>query len=202
MVRTRFLPISYNPSSVLQEPTRIQHTVIRVIPLRPLARAAVVHAQPPAVDLLILKHFFGFGGAGLVDEVSVGEAAGLAGATVDGDAHVEHVPDLAEQVVEVAVAHLERHVADEERLAGRIDGALVAARTLRPVGLLAAAVVLHRQAAAVEDTLVHLHDGGGGLFVGLELDVAEPDALSVLHFTPNSSERDALTLCSSPPGPG
>lgn len=141
------------------------------------ARLAKVDPQPPAVDFLVLKVLLRGFSAGDIDEVGVGETSGLAGTSVDGDSDVENIPDVAEEVVEVFVGHLEGHVANEERLGGLLGGAR---GTGRDAGL-AADVVLHGQATALEDLLVERLQGGGGVLYSVELDVAETVHVVSLH---------------------
>lgn len=50
------------------------------------------------------------------------ESSRLARAAVDGDADVNDVCDVAEELVEVCVGHLEGEVADEEGLGGGVLG--------------------------------------------------------------------------------
>lgn len=98
------------------------------------------------------------------------EAPRLPRAAVNGDAHVDHVADLAEELVEFAVRHVEGHVADEEG-AGRGGGGLVAVAL---DGGVAGLGVLDGEAAAGEGLVVIVADGGGGGFGVGEVHVAEP----------------------------
>lgn len=66
-----------------------------------------VDSQRASINLLASQELLGGNGALDIDEVGVGEAARLASAAIDGDADVHDVADLAEQLVEVAVRHLE-----------------------------------------------------------------------------------------------
>ena len=94
----------------------------------------------------------------------MGEAPRLSRAAVDGDADVDDVGDVAEELVEVLVGHLEGKVADEEGLGWGV------------LGLGGGALLGHvvdDQAAALEDGLVALFDRLGGGVDVCELNVAE-----------------------------
>lgn len=142
-----------------------------LVPRRGAAGEAVVDAQAAAIGLLLGQHAQGLHGALDVNEVGVGEAPRLAGAAIDCDAHVDHIPDAAEQVVQVAICHLERHVADEEGLGGRILGSLGslssrAARAARVHFFAGVCGVLYDEATAFEELLVQ---GGNGVGRGIDL---------------------------------
>lgn len=92
------------------------------------------------------------------------ESSRLAGAAVNSDADIDHVGDVAEQLVQVGIGHLEGEVADEEGLGGGVLGL---------DGVAGLGHVVDDEAAAFEDGLVALLDGvAGGLDV-FEFDVAE-----------------------------
>lgn len=99
------------------------------------------------------------------------EAARLARAAIDGDAHVDDVADFAEEVVEFAVGHVEGHVADEEGAGGGggAGGVAVGAREERG----ARGGVLDGEGAAFEGFVVEGFDGLGGGGGGGEVYVAE-----------------------------
>lgn len=103
------------------------------------------------------------------------EASRLAGAAVDGDAHVDDVPDLAEEVVELAVGHVEGHVADEEG-AGGWSGLRRAPGGNAPGGG-AGGGVLDVETAAFEFLVVEGGDGGVGGVLGGEVYVGESGAM-------------------------
>lgn len=92
------------------------------------------------------------------------ESSRLAGATVNGDADVDDVGDVAEQLVQVGVGHLKGQVADEEGLGGGVLGLGGGA------GL---GHVVYDEAAALEDGLVALLDGVARAFDVFEFDVTE-----------------------------
>lgn len=92
------------------------------------------------------------------------ESSRLAGAAVNGDADVDDVGDVAEELVQVGVGHLKGQVADEEGLGGGVLGL---------DGVAGLGHVVDDEAAAFEDGLVALLDGvAGGLDV-FEFNVAE-----------------------------
>lgn len=92
------------------------------------------------------------------------ETAGLASASVDGDADVADTVDAAEQIAQVAVGHFVGHVANEEGVGG---GKTVVERGPSSVG------VGDDDAATFVVGHVEFFDGSGGGFGVLELDVAE-----------------------------
>jgi hypothetical protein len=135
-------------------------------------RLAEVDAELPSVDGLVLQYLPGLLSARDVDEVGVGEASRLAGASVNGNADIHHVANVAEEIVEVLVRHLKRHVSDEERLAGRV--LLEASSRGAGLGAGFGEVELDDEVAALEYLHVEVVDGRLGVAEALELDVAEP----------------------------
>lgn len=96
----------------------------------------------------------------------------LSRSAINGNTNINHIADAAEKVVEIAVSHLEGHVADEKGLGRgilRLAGAVGAGFQLR--GLEGG--VLDGEAAAFEELLVEGCDGFRGRFGGFEVDVAE-----------------------------
>lgn len=87
------------------------------------------------------------------------ETPWLACSSVDCHAHVDDVADLAEEVVELAVGHVEGHVADEEGAGG---GRGVGGAGAERVGAGAGGGVLDGQATAFEGLVVVIFDGGSG----------------------------------------
>lgn len=59
---------------------------------------AVIHLQCSAIHGLPLQHLLGLLRSLDVDEVGVGKASRLSGAAVNGDADIEDVADVAEEV--------------------------------------------------------------------------------------------------------
>ena len=131
---------------------------------------AKVNPQLSAVDHLFFQKLPRLLGALDVDEVGVGEAAGLACTAVDGDTNVGDVLDVAEEVVKVLVGHLEGHVADEEDIAGRVVRRLGTAS-----GGGSNLVELDDEVAALEDLHVEALDGGLGVVEVLVLHVGEAE---------------------------
>ena len=137
-------------------------------PLLRRARRVKIQPQLPPIKLPTLQHIQRLLRALDVRKVRVRKAARLARSPVNGHAHVRDVRNAAEQVVEVLVRHLKRHVADEERSGGRV---LAAGRHLpRPRH-----GVLHDDATAFVRLHVHRFDGLGGAVWIVELDVAKSD---------------------------
>ena len=108
------------------------------------------------------------------------EAPGLARAAVNGDAHVDDVADLAEEVVEFAVGHVEGHVADEEGAGGGGGAGRVAVGAREERG--AGGGVLDGEGAAFEGFVVEGFDGLGGGGGGGEVYVAETVGVGVLDW--------------------
>lgn len=76
----------------------------------------VIHAQPSAIRLFTLQLLHSVHRALDINEIGMCETSGLSGSSINGDTHVDHIADTAEEVVEITVGHLEGHVADEEGL--------------------------------------------------------------------------------------
>ena len=99
------------------------------------------------------------------------ETPRLSRSSINCHTHIDDISDLAEQLIEFAVGHVEGHVADEEGAGGFGGGAAEAVAV--GGGTAAGGGVLDGEAAAFEGLLVHVADGaGGGVVVG-EVDVAE-----------------------------
>ena len=150
--------------------------------------SAKVDPQLPAEDDLVGQLLLGSLGARDVDEFGVGESSGLSAAPVNRHSDVDDVPDVLERVVEVLVAHLERHVADEQGLGRRVDGERAtitvadgAASFAR--GAFAAYVVLDCNATAGNDGLVHFCLRPGRCLLVGKLDEAESVAARVVSET-------------------
>jgi len=129
------------------------------------ALAGIINPERAAVHRLPFQNFFGDRGAIHINEVGVREASRLAGAAVDGDSYVKDVTNLPEKVVEVPVAHLVRHVANEKRVAGLSRG-------LCSLGV-AALVMLNGEAPTLKDRLIHSLDSVFGLRRSAELNVSK-----------------------------
>ena len=85
----------------------------------------------------------------------MGETARVASTAVNGNTHIKHVLDFAEEVVEILVGHLVGQVTDEESLAGRVarSGRLSARAVCALDG------VLNGETAAFEDLVVEAVKG-------------------------------------------
>lgn len=174
VVQDSYLPIAF--LVIEQSTSRCLHSspVLPVLPVRvpPLVRgSAEVYTKLPAVDDLVAEDFLGLGSAGGIDEVGVGETSGLAGPAVNGHTDVHDVADVAEEIVEVLVRHLKRHVSNEESLGGRV-GHEVSVTTTRP-GVLLGAVELADNVTALEDLHVEVLYRRRGLVNSLEFDISE-----------------------------
>lgn len=141
---------------------------------------AVVESQLAAICFLILEHVHGVHGGLDVDKVGVGETSGLAGTAIDGDADVNDIANATEEVVQIAIGHFERHVADEKgtgrfifRGLGEVAHAIAAAGFDFAGG---ESGVLHNNAAAFEVLLVESADGCGGGLGRVEVNIAKAGA--------------------------
>jgi hypothetical protein len=136
---------------------------------------AEVNTELAAVNGLASKSGLCLCGARNVDKISVGKASGLTGPAVNGNADVENILNVAEQVIEVLVGHFERHVANEEGAGRRsgLESAVVASRGPLPGG--PGAVELADDVAALKDLLVEVVDGSLCIGNGLELDITEAE---------------------------
>ncbi len=101
------------------------------------------------------------------------EASWLARTSINRNSHINHVLDLSEQVVQVAVAHVEGHVADEEGFRGSVEGAVGEGGAGEGAGAFFRDAELNGEAAAFEVLEVVEFDGFGGGFDGFKLYVAE-----------------------------
>jgi hypothetical protein len=152
----------------------------------------VVDSELTAVHALLLQDLLGLDSALDVNEVGVCETPRLTGTTVDGDSNVEDVLDGPEQVcenslvmlsdvvsllflsltIEVLVAHLVGHVANEQGLAG-CGGTLAGPVLPLLAARLAAPVVLHRHSPALENLLVESVTGVVGCLLVGKLEVCK-----------------------------
>jgi hypothetical protein len=108
-------------ASVAAAPSISPVAPVTPFPRRLIRRPAEVDAQLTSVDDLLLQHFPRTSGASNIDEVCVSEASRLTGAPVNSNTDIHDIANVAEEVVQVLVRHLEGHVANEESL-GRLGG--------------------------------------------------------------------------------
>lgn len=118
----------------------------------------------------------------------MGKAPWLARPAVDGDPDVDDVVDIPEQVVEVAVCQIERHVADEECLRRRVQLFLWGKIRL---------CELDDNTAALKDLHVHSFNGAFGGRDTVESDISEARNVeqSVFHhYKKTLCSRTSLPL--------
>lgn len=139
----------------------------------PRRAQGVIQPQRTVVNLLPIQHLRGLNRRLHIREIRVRESSRLSRAAINSNTDVDDVGDVAEQLVQVCVGHLEGEVADEEGLGGGVLGLDDRA------GL---GHVVYDQAAAFEDGLVALLDGVAGGFDVFEFDVAE--SVGVLACAP------------------
>ena len=102
----------------------------------------------------------------------MGEASWLAGPAVDSYANIHNVADITEEIVEVLIRHLKRHVSDEEGPGWRI-GLEATFRTCR-FGIEFGSVILDDQVAALKDLHVEIIDSSLGICRVLVFDISKP----------------------------
>lgn len=112
---------------------------------------------------MTLENLHALDGAVNIDKVGVSESSWLTSASVNGNADIDDVSDITEELVEISIRHLEGKVSDEESLGWGVCGFL-------PTGLV---LVVDDKTAAFEYFLMLGLDGSGGLLEGFEFDVSE-----------------------------
>ena len=125
--------------------------------------SAVVHPQFATIDLLLLKYFEAVHGAVHINEVCMCETSGLASAAVDGDSNVNDISNIAEELVEVGIGHLECEVTDEKGLGGWV-WFMVA---------LGDCLVVYHKATPFEDGLVLCLNGSGRFADGGKFNISK-----------------------------
>src|SRR2546423_4264448 len=151
-------------------------TIIAALISRRIAWSVrVAQHQLPAISLLTFQVFHRFHCAFSVDEICVCKTSWLASTSVNGNADVNHISDTLEQVVEVAIGHLERHIANEESLGGRIKRLRRKASSTLSIrqALRLVCGILHSKAATFEELLIERFDGFRSLFGGFKVNVAK-----------------------------
>ena len=102
------------------------------------------------------------------------ETPRLPGTTVDGDPNVDDIPDALEQVIQVAVSHFERHVANEESLGRWIERfRFKASTTAWGQRLTLVCSILHSKATTLEELLIESLDCFCGLFSSFKINVTK-----------------------------
>lgn len=96
------------------------------------------------------------------------ETSGLASASVNGNSDINDISNIAEELVEISIGHLECEVTDEESLGRRVVSVLA----------LSGCLVVNHEAASFENGLVLGLNRCGCLFSGFELNVSKAFAQS------------------------
>jgi hypothetical protein len=91
------------------------------------------------------------------------ETSWLTGTSVNGNANIDNVSNVTEELVEISIRHFESKVANEESLGWLVLSSF-------RFGLVHE---VDDEAAAFQDSLVLGFDGGSGLLHGLEIDISE-----------------------------
>ena len=84
----------------------------------------VIQPQLPAVRFLLLKLLHAFHSALRINELNMGEASGLTGPSINGNADFNNVLDRLEKCIQITISHFEGHVAEEEGIGRWIEGLL------------------------------------------------------------------------------
>lgn len=147
--------------------------------------SAVIDSQGASVDDLTGEELLSLDGALSIDEVSVCKTSWLAGVSVNGNSDIKHVANLAEELVQVGIGHLEGKVADEEGLGWLIERAVLEA------GL---GNVVDSKRAALKDTQVLSRNGVSSLLSGLELNICKAVA-RILALIDETENKCVLTPC-------
>ena len=151
----------------------------------PSSASREIHSQCPAGDHLSPQLLHRSLRRPNVREVRMRKTPWLARSPVNCHPNIDHILDLPEEVVQVAVTHVEGHVANEEGLGRGIHGAsaliaaISAAGTASTGATDAAKGVLHGEAAAFKVLEVVELNGFGGRFDGVELYVAKAVAMKI-----------------------
>jgi hypothetical protein len=143
---------------------RAAHLILVRSGLRTGGLGRIIDSERTAVDLLALKELHGLLRTIDIDEIGVSESSWLASAAVNSDTDIDDIADVAEELVEICVGHLEREVADEESLGWHGLGGL-AARSL--------CAVVDNETAAAGVGLVLCCNGGGGGWDVFEFNITE-----------------------------
>ena len=108
------------------------------------------------------------------------EASRLAGPPINRDPDINHVLDLSEQIVQIAIAHIEGHVAYEEGSGRRVLGALLAKGLTGRTGVVSGREgKLDGETAAFEILQIVEVDGALGGFDGFKCDIAKSSSNQV-----------------------
>jgi hypothetical protein len=92
------------------------------------------------------------------------KASWLAGTPVNGNADIDNVSNVAEELVEISIGHLKGKIANEEGLGWWVLSSVLG------FGLVH---VVDNETAAFEDGLVLGFNGSGGFLNGVILEVSE-----------------------------
>ena len=133
---------------------------------------AEIDPQFPAVDFLTRQRFHRPLRTGDVHKVGMRKSSRLPRPPVNRDSNIEDISNFAEQIVEVFVAHVKAHVADEERFGGGI-GTAGGSEPTADSSRFAWDVELDRHAPAFKNLLIESPHGGGGGVDVIEFDVAK-----------------------------
>lgn len=110
-----------------------------------------------------------------IKKVGMREALRQTCPAINGDSHVHHVGNTLEELAEVLIRHVERHIAEIQRSRRIPDPHMSVDVVLRE---------LDRRTPALKDLQVHALDSAGGGLDGIKLDVAE--SINTVSISPES----------------
>jgi hypothetical protein len=108
-----------------------------------------------------------------IDEVTMGEAPGLAGSSINSNPHINHILHAFKQFVQIRVRHLEGHVADEQCLGWRVTWSITEVLARGGGGAHVLLGIGDHDTTAFEELLMHRCDGVFGRGQVVKLKVAE-----------------------------
>ncbi len=100
------------------------------------------------------------------------KTSGLTRSSINGNSNINDISDATEEVCEIAVCHLKRHVTDEEGLGGRVDG-LARGGGLGIEATCIAGGVLNCETAAFEEGHIEALKCSICSFLRREIDISE-----------------------------
>jgi hypothetical protein len=153
-----------------------------LIPRRHAISKSKIHTDRPSISLLTHQQLHRLFRTLDINEIRMRKATRLARPTINRNTHIHDILHAPEQIVEIAIRHLEGHVANEKGLAGWVFGRVISFSATE-CGAMGAdfgggvVCVLADQATALEELLVQRVDAFGRGFLVGEIDVAESEGV-------------------------
>lgn len=139
---------------------------------------AVVNSENSTANFLIIQLVKGFYRTLGVNKVRVGKSSWLAGSAINRDANISNILDVLEEVIQVAVCHVKRQIADEQSARLLIFALLELATKL---WLIPPVRILDRDTTAVQRLAVHVRNGSLRAFLLDEINITESEK-AILAF--------------------